>query len=118
MKIVDRATLMSLPAGTVFQTFDPIVFGEIMVKGETWPSRSGGLGDFLQSPLSAVDGDPSHGSWKRLIEANQYVGLEVELDHDCTSREGLFDPDQLYAVWSADEVNAVAQRLLKTLKPW
>lgn len=116
MKIVDRATLMSLPAGTVFQTFDPIVFGEIMVKGETWPNPNG-LGDFIQAPLSAIEGDPNQGSWKRLIDADEYVGLEVEMDHDCTSREGMFDPDQLYAVWSADEVRAVAERLLKTLTP-
>lgn len=117
MKIVDRATLMALPAGTVFQTFDPIVFGEIMVKGETWPSRTGGLGDFIEAPLSAIEGDPTCGSWKRLMETRDYVGIEVEMDHDCSSRDGMFDPDQLYAVWSADEVRAVAERLLKTLTP-
>jgi hypothetical protein len=38
-------------------------------------------------------------------------GEEIPLDFDCQGRDGLFDLDQLFAVWSDSDVEALITRL-------
>jgi len=42
-------------------------------------------------------------------------GVSVDLDFYCQCRDGLFDDDEMYAVWTKDDVNQLIDRLKKCL---
>lgn len=39
------------------------------------------------------------------------TGEDLAMDFDCLGRDGLFDRNQLFAVWSADDVRGLIARL-------
>ena len=109
MKIIDRAAFLALPVGTLFSKFDPHAFGPLAIKGESTAH------DFwvqdLDGPLKAN----GTGEWIDAIERAQ-DGADVEIDLDVESRDGLYDKDQLFAVWSPDEVRTLIARLSKAVE--
>ena len=81
MQIVNHQQFMAMPAGTVYQKYEPQVFYDMAVKGDNC-----GEDDWFYSDLV-----PS-------IEDDAPV-----FEH-CICRDGVYDEDQLFAVWSPDDV--------------
>lgn len=55
MRIVSLADFLAMPAGTVFTTYEPIIFGELYIKGDTLSDC-----DYIYQPLiHAVRSDSS-----------------------------------------------------------
>lgn len=104
MKIVDRATFLALPAGTVYAKWSPLIIGEICIK----VGNCQGFDDWVYQSLDMLDGDVPVDSLMALDE-----GKEVAVDMDCTERDGLYEPEQRFAVWSPEDVEALIKRLLK-----
>lgn len=104
MKIVDRKTFLSMPAGTVFSTFEPHVFGELMIKGDSYTN------DFVEQPIA--DAIESFNSYQFYDKLNAAIrdGTSLTMDFDCAGRNGLFD-DGLFAVWEPQDVQALIKRL-------
>lgn len=94
MQIITREEFLSLPGGVFFQTYTPCVFGELMVKGDTCGN------DFIERP---VVGEFAGGVEALLADQKQ----KFEVDFDSYGRNGLFHNDELYAVWSAEDVLAL-----------
>lgn len=106
MRIVDRKTFLEMPAGTLFAKFTPHCFDELAVKGETtgndfvvqelipWFEGCNDSSDYFQTIERMIAGEPS-----------------PPLDFDCTARDGLFDPEQLFAVFDNDDVDRLIARL-------
>lgn len=115
MRIVDRATFLAMPAGTVFAKYQPCVFGDLLIKGET---LAGGIDFRYQQIVDSLDvgGSGEFVDRLHLAEAKGAAGPEIEMDFNCESRDGLFDADQLFAVWSRDDVEALINRLGRTLE--
>ncbi len=113
MKIVTRDQLMAMPAGTVFQNFEPRIFGEIRIKGDTCGS------DFYLSDLDGTEYDSVKGDIaSALLDATDRSlktgeNIKIVLNSEC--REGMFDKDQLYAVWNTEDVYALIARLQECL---
>lgn len=98
-----------MPPGTVFAKYDPCIFGEIQVKGETWGN------DFLtQYLVDAIDCSGSDELYRLLHDA-EHNGTELDMDFDCGSRDGLFDDDQLFAVFSKKDLKGLIVRLCNAL---
>lgn len=105
MRIVDRATFLALPAGTVYAKWRAIVMGALCVKGDTLCKGR----DWAYQPLEdSLQGDEAVTS---LCDLDQ--GDEVAVDLDCMSRDGMYDADQRFAVWSPEDVQALILRLEK-----
>lgn len=105
MRIVDRATFLALPAGTVYAKWRAIVMGPLCVKGDTLCESR----DWAYQPLEdSLQGDEAVTS---LCDLDQ--GDEVAVDLDCMSRDGMYDADQRFAVWSPEDVQALILRLEK-----
>jgi hypothetical protein len=109
VKIVDRKAFLAMPAGTVFAKYEPHMLGEVQIKGDTVRGI-----DFFCVDLTSVEADHG-GEWLEQIE-RAGAGEDVPLDYDTESRDGLFDADQLFAVWSLDDVRALICRLERTLR--
>lgn len=113
MKIVDRATFMALPAGTVYQKYEPCVFGPISIKGETCGT------DFYEvCGIDQPDFDGSEGSEDHfdIIQAIERGEPSPALRFHTICRDGLFDMGQLFAVWEPDDVRGLIARFEEALR--
>lgn len=95
-----------MPAGTVFAKYEPQYFDNLCIKGDTC-----GKNDFFYQPLhDSLDASSSSERADILIEAEE-DGISIPLDFDAQFRDGLFDDDQLFAVWSDEDVRQLIERL-------
>ncbi len=110
MRIVDRAAFLALPAGTVYSKYEPCIFGELHIKGDTWGN------DFLcQQIADAIAAKSSNEFDMQLAEAQQ-AGASIPMDFDCLGRDGCFDgPVTWFAVWEPADVEMLIARLAVAL---
>lgn len=110
MRIVDRKTFLGMPAGTIFAKYTPHVFGDVRIKEETigedfvvqdltprWEGCDRDM-DYFDVMAAMVRGEPS-----------------PPVDYDFAGRDGLFDKDQLFAVWEPQDAEALIARLQQAL---
>lgn len=111
MRIVDRATFLALPAGTVYAKYMPCVFEDLCIKDDT----SVGYNDwYYQQIVDAVESESSNDWADKLFDA-QENGTSMPMDFDCASRDGLYEDDQLFAVWEPQDVRDLIHRLHRAL---
>lgn len=106
MKIVDRKTFLNMPVGTVYSKYRPIIFGDLMIKGESIPYN-----DFLCQQISDAVGCEGSSDFCEKLTAAEKNGVSVDMDFDCQGRDGMFDDNQLFAVWSIEDVEKLVMRL-------
>ena len=114
MRIVDRQTFLAMPEGTVFAKYDPSIIREPMVKCDSIAIR-GELKDFRYVGLT--DQVDCSGSFERdgIMDLAEIEGTPFALHFNTQSRDGLFDADQLFAVWDRDDVEGLISRLQMSL---
>jgi len=106
MKIVNLEEFRKLPAGTVFSKYEPCVFDGLMVKGDTWSH------DFLyQDLIGNIEADGSKQYFEKCEQMQ--AGFSADLDFDCLERDGLFEKDQLFAVYEPYDLEQLIGRLQK-----
>jgi hypothetical protein len=110
MRIVNRADFLALPAGTLFSDYSPGGFECISIKGE-----SGSSGDFVRQELTEVRAEDSGERIDILLAAEEPDGPIFELDLYCCGRDGMFDPDAKFVVWSLEEHGQLVDRLLRAI---
>lgn len=109
MRFVNRQTFLALPAGTVFSKYRPKCFQEMQIKAETcgsndfWSTR---VGDAL-----------AWGGTDEFIEITDRAeaGESVAMDFYIQDRDGLYDADQIFAVFERADVEALIERLKAAL---
>ena len=108
MRIVSKQEFLALPAGTVFSPYRPCIFDGLCIKGSTLD----GVDDFYYVSLSQcpIDADNS-GELADMLDAAERDGVDIPTDFETEMREGMFDPDLLYAVWSKADLDAMIARL-------
>lgn len=106
MRIVDRATFLALPAGTVYAKWTPLEFGELAIKCGTCESGN----DWVYQSLDMLEGDSPLDS---LMDLD--AGKEVAVDLEFTDRDGFYEPDMRFAVWSPEDVQALITRLEESM---
>jgi len=109
MKIVDRATFLAMPEGTVFAKYKPCVFEEWQIKGETGPF------DFTCMDLVSFEVHDS-ADFASKLEESQRLGTTIPLSDDYFGRDGCFDEDQLFAVLDTEDVKLLIRLLEKCIK--
>jgi len=109
MKIVNRKTFLELPNNILFCEFDPNIFGDFCIKTRTLEN------DFCYISLMDFndDGSSKYGCYD-IFDASLEKGVIVPLDLDIENRDGCFDDNQLFAVFDANDINSLINKL-KTL---
>ena len=97
MKLVDRVKLMEMPPGTIYCEFQPMIVGELMVKGDTI-SMDGENIDWYENSLGPTT-------------SCDHSQLEMNID---ICREGCFDPKLEYLVLEPEDVQIMVDKLLGT----
>jgi len=114
MRIVNLETFRTMPPGTFFQKYEPEVFGDLAVLHDVW-----GV-DFVVNHITGcpIDGkDPSEMSYRLAMMAEDGTSLPVCFDF--IARDGMFQKDQLFAVWERadlDTLIAFARNALRVAK--
>jgi hypothetical protein len=102
MKIVNRKTFLTLPAGTVYlQAFEPWVWEDIKVKGDTLHTE--GAGDWVELDLTYFENDGSTQYFDRLDEMKD-SGASYPLDLETTGRDGMFEMRSLFMIYERTDV--------------
>jgi len=121
MKIIDREAFLALPAGTVYAKWGQagkyprqhdLTYQEVAVKGETC-----GRNDWVEEPFLAwPEGCEDSGGWADMMEAaiNGQPTPPLMIG-DCGGRDGLFDNEQLFAVFDRTEVERLVRMLQESL---
>lgn len=112
MKIVDRQTFLGLPAGTIYAkvvtgAYD---FGPLEIKGDT----VAGVDFYSQRLVGDFKGTADTGEWADVF-ASLLQGSEAQPDFDIESRDGLFDQDQQFAVYSQEDATRLVERLQRAV---
>lgn len=114
MRIVDRKTFIAMPAGVVFSKYEPCVFGDLMIKGDSITQEFGD--DFFYQDINAAIDCCSSEHFADLLFAAREDGASVPMTFDVQGRDGLFDKAQLFAVWEAGDVAKLLSRLVRALE--
>lgn len=114
MRIVDRKTFLAMPVGTVFAKYDPSIIREPMVKRDSTAVRDE-LVDFRY--VSLTDQIDCSGTCEMLgiLDYAEIEGRPFALHFNTENRDGLYDADQLFAVWGRDDVEGLISRLQSAL---
>lgn len=112
MKIIDRGSFLAMPAGTLFAKADTpntYGFGPLTLKGETVGS------DFYEQRLVGdVEGTGDSEEWIQAYDA-MVAGESKPVDLNIEARDGLFDDDQLFAVFDRSDHIYLIKRLIDAL---
>jgi hypothetical protein len=108
MRIVDRATFLAQPAGTLFAKYQPHSFGELAIKGDTVHADFY-VQELLPWPIDCHDSG-QYFDWLETIDRGE---TSRPLDYDIEARDGLFDEDQRFAILDHGDVEALIARLQK-----
>jgi len=110
MKIVSRQDFMQLPSGTVFSYYEPIVFRGLYIK-DSEPEKN--YPDFSCSDLiGAIENESSDDFFEKCQRMEK--GDSIPVDFEYSGREGMFDDQQLYAVYEKNDVEELIKRLQDT----
>jgi hypothetical protein len=105
VRIYRRAEFLGLPPGTLFcQGASGWDFGELCVKGETWPPD-----DFIERALCSIDTNSS-----AVVEAMIAAGLSMPLNPHY-GRDGAFEADALFLVYEAADIQELQAVLAEAL---
>lgn len=97
MRIVDFATFMSMPYGTVFAEYQPcVITGQISIKNE----NCGDHDFWAQSFCPSFDGQDD--CTTALIEMEE-TGASFNADY-ASERDGSYDDKRLFMIWEAEDL--------------
>ncbi len=107
MIIVNLKEFLAMPKGTVFSKYDEGSFRGWKIKAENCGKR-----DFFVYEIDpiCITADGSDHLFDSLDDAKK--GIDQEMDFDTLMRDGLFNDDQMFAIYTDEDVS----RLIKVLK--
>ena len=109
MRIVSRAQLMAMPEGTVYMENSQHSYmeGQLCVKGETIPTNDW-FTAILITQIAAHDSGEESDLYNK-AEADSSV--DVPLSFDGYGRDGCYDDNITYCVWSDADVGGLIDAL-------
>lgn len=98
---------MALPAGTIWSYYHPCVFNDLNIKdSEPEPNYP----DFSNSSLIGAVENHSSDDFTDKCERMER-GESLPVDFEFSGREGMFDDEQLYAIYEPTDVDLLIKRL-------
>ncbi len=111
MKIVDRKTFLAMPPGTLFAKYEPCNFDVLQIKGESIAN----IDFWSQRIAGSIDCEDS-GEFIDILLHAQQTGASVPVDVECQDRDGLFEDEQMFAVWESKDVERLLDRIHQAYK--
>ena len=104
MRILNRKEFMEIEGQVLFAKYKPSYFEELEIKVANCEN------DFTVDTLVWV-----YESFERIDAAEKDSSIDLELDAHFTGRDGCYEEDQLFAVFTPDDVELIIGRLEEVL---
>lgn len=105
MKIINRKDFLALPAGVLFSKYAPCYFECMEIKEDSL------CNDFISQQINGSVRSKGESEFADILLAAQETGESFSMDFDACGRDGMFDEDQLFAIWEPADVKALIERL-------
>lgn len=115
MKIVNKSEFYQLPAGTLYCNYKPCIFYDLHVKGDTIYDEDKNPVDFIYESLVGNIKADSSDEFFTILNNVEAFGNSIELDFDCSERDGLYEDEQLFAIYEQKDIDGFIEKL-KTCK--
>lgn len=103
MRIVNKSVFYQLPAGTIFSEYKPVVFNGKPV-------------DYVEMSLIGNVDAKSSDDFTDILEEARTTGSSFDLDFDFFGRNGMYEEEQLYAVYESRDLAGLISALENCLK--
>jgi hypothetical protein len=113
MRIINRQEFLKMSAGTVYCKYQPCYFGELCVKGDSIPSDFY-TGELTCSPSVIANWVNSDDIFD-MLDRYQKTGESFDLDLEGDGRDGLYDENQLFAIYEPKDIQQLIDKLTKLL---
>ena len=113
MKIISRDEFLKLPEGTIFSKYEYMVFGPLSIKGD---SLTNPCIDFFELAIAEAVDCWGPAECIQMLDSAEHKGTSFAMDLECMGRDGLFEKEQLFAVWEKEELLALIGVLQKAIK--
>jgi hypothetical protein len=113
MKIVNLKTFLTLPRGTVFCRYQPCCFDGLEIKECNYGDIDFGM-TALIPPWPESSGSEE---MMKILDKAEQDGQDFPLDFNSGGRDGCFQEDQLFAIFSQVGLSQLIRKLQKSLTP-
>lgn len=110
MRIVNKQDFYKLPCGTLYSDYVPMVFVGLKIKGETSYYNGEPIDFYYENLIGNVDANSS-GDYAEIMDKCEDGSVEFNLDFDVSERDGLYQEDSLYAIYSRDEIERFSSKI-------
>ena len=110
MRIMNRKEFLKLPSGQLYRKFEETDFGELCIKRDSTQFNDWYV-QYLDWMKHIGEDNEDEIDSKALLDSN----FEMEVEFDMSIRDGLFDRDQLFAVYNKDEIREYIKLFEKLL---
>jgi hypothetical protein len=108
MRIVNLETFLALPGQTLYSKYRDETFGRLEIK-------TGIIGhetmDFISQAIVDAFEHNSSEDYRDKLESAWKTGVSLKMDFDFAGRDGLFETNQLFAVWEKTDIAQLIARL-------
>ena len=111
MKILNRKEFLKMPENTIFAKYEPCVFGTLSIKYE----NCGNHDFFSNTFVDSIDCNDTGEFFNLLDKAEKDSNFSIKMDFNSCGRDGLFEENELYAVWEKEDIEKLIE-LLNTCK--
>lgn len=101
MKILDRKQFLALPSGVLYSDFRYSVMEGLYIKYDTTAGGDWVKLSFLDSPFTFTE---DYSDIHEIYEKSHKEGASFIMDYDCTVRDGLYEEDDLFAVYEKEDL--------------
>jgi hypothetical protein len=109
MKIINRNEFLAMPPNTLYSNYEPCIFGPIQIKADTIGN------DFYVQQISDSIKSDSSKEYTELLLMAENGEEQLSIDLGIEGRDGMFEDDQLFAVWGNDDINTLLNRLTECM---
>ena len=104
VKIVNRAEFMAMDGIVLHRKYEPCIFGELGVKVSTIKDVGGEPIDYVTIGTEQID-DSNFNEVHEFLCGDALNGVSFRFEYESTSRDGLYDDDQMYAIYDDDDID-------------
>ncbi len=118
MRIINRQEFLGLPDGTLYSEYQEGCFHGLKIKAGSVYSVFPDMEDddpidfYYQNLVGSVAGESSEAIESTLDNAEE-SGADFSLDFNCIHRDGSFDRDMMYAIYSPEDVACLVVRIFR-----
>ena len=111
MKIITYDEFIKTPKGTLYSEYEPCIFGEVKIKHDVIEHKGEIIDWYYQELTNNPDWDYAEPYDISSICKKMEDGVDVPPDFDIIERDGMFDYDRKFLIYSKEDIQMLINKL-------